>query len=131
VVPKCILIVEDDEVSAALLTDIVEVVLGQDALLAVDGHEAVKMAHQHRPDIILMDLDLPKMDGWTATRSLKSTTQFQDTPILAITAHAMTGDRERALEAGCDDYFQKPIDLDEFVAFLQPYLANHVSGRIR
>lgn len=120
--PKRILLVEDDEANRALFIDILEGMLDHEVLIAEDGLEAIRMAHKHRPDLILMDLTLPKMDGWQATRSLKSTEAFRNTPILAITAHAMVGDRERALEAGCDDHFSKPIDLDAFIKFLQPYL---------
>lgn len=120
--PKRILIVEDEEANRTLFIDILQDLLGQEVLVAEDGLEAILMAHEHRPDLILMDLTLPKLDGWQATRSLKSTEAFRNTPILAITAHAMVGDRERALEAGCDDHFPKPIDLDAFLKFLQPYL---------
>ncbi|GMR10783.1 MAG: response regulator [Anaerolineae bacterium] len=120
--PKRILIVEDEEDNRSLLIDIIEGMLAQEVLIAEDGLEAILMAHEHRPDLILMDLTLPKMDGWQATRSLKSTEAFRNTPILAISAHAMVGDRERALEAGCDAHFAKPIDLDAFIEFLQPYL---------
>jgi two-component system cell cycle response regulator DivK len=122
--PKCILLVEDEENSIAALTDVLELVLGQEVLVARNGVEAVQMAHAHRPDLILMDLDLPKLDGIEATRSLKSSDEFRHTPILAVTAHSMVGDRERALAAGCDDYFPKPIDVEAFIAFLQPYLGD-------
>jgi CheY-like chemotaxis protein len=80
------------------------------------------MAYEEKPDLILMDLGIPKLDGWEVTRSLKSNENFRDVPILAITAHAMIGDREKALAAGCDDYFTKPIEVDEFVDFMRPYL---------
>jgi two-component system, cell cycle response regulator DivK len=95
----------------------------QNLLFARNGHEAIRMAYEHQPDIILMDLTLPKLSGWEAARSLKSDKQFRDTPILALTAHAMTGDRAKALEAGCDDYFTKPIDVDAFIKFMKPYLS--------
>ena len=119
-----ILIVEDEQANIALLKDILEHLLGQkDYLIARDGHEAIRMAYEHNPDLILMDLTLPKLSGWDATRSLKNDTKFRDTPIIALTAHAMVGDRERALELGCDDYFAKPIQVDKFVRFLTPYLS--------
>ena len=120
--PKRILVVEDEADNMALFIDILEALLGHEVLVAVDGHEAIRMAHEHHPDLILMDMGLPKLDGWQATRSLKSTAEFRNTPILAITAHAMVGDRERALKAGCDGYFPKPIDIDALIEFLQPYL---------
>jgi two-component system cell cycle response regulator DivK len=120
--PKRILVVEDEEDNLKLITDILEKLMGQVVLAAVDGHQAIQMAHEHKPDIILMDLSLPKLSGWEATRSLKSTEAFRHIPILALSAHAMVGDRERALAAGCDDYFPKPIDIDAFVEFMRPYL---------
>lgn len=122
---KHILIVEDEDDNLVVLTDILRFLLNQDHLLiARNGHEAIKMAYEHQPDLILMDLTLPKLSGWEAARSLKSDERFHQTPILALTAHAMTEDRHRALEAGCDDYFTKPIDVDAFIKFLQPYLAD-------
>jgi len=120
--PKRILVVEDEEDGLKLVTDILEKMLKQTVLAATDGLQAIQMAHDHRPDIILMDLSLPKLDGWAATRSLRSSEIFRHTPIIALTAHAMVGAREQALEAGCTDYFSKPIDIDAFVAFLEPYL---------
>ena len=96
--------------------------LGQEVLVARDGLEAIRMAHAQRPDLIVMDIDLPKMGGLEVTRSLKSNEMFRNTPILAVTAHSMIGDCERALAAGCDDYFSKPIDIDAFIDFLKPYI---------
>lgn len=120
---KRILIVEDEQTNLLVVTQILELILDQhDLLFAHDGHEAITMTYQHQPDIILMDLSLPKLSGWEVVRSLKKDSRFRNTPILALTAHAMVGDRERALEAGCDDYFTKPIDIDRFVSFLKPYL---------
>lgn len=124
--PKRILIVEDEEIVRSLLADILELMLGQEVATASDGIEAIRLAHEYRPDLIVMDLNLPKLDGWEATRSLKGTEAFRNTPILALTAHTMVGDRELALDAGCDDYFPKPIDVDKFVLFLAPYLHDDV-----
>lgn len=118
-----ILIVEDDEYTVAALRSILELILGQtDVWVAQDGHEGIRLAYEHPPDLILMDLALPKLDGWEVTRSLRSNPRFKRTPILAVSAHAMVGDREKALAAGCDDYFPKPIEVDEFVRFMRPYL---------
>lgn len=118
-----ILIVEDDDYTVAALRSILELMLGQrDVWVAQDGHEGIRMAYEHPPDLILMDLALPKLDGWEVTRSLRSNPRFKRTPILAISAHAMIGDREKALAAGCDDYLPKPIEVDEFVRFMRPYL---------
>src|SRR5512139_2523920 len=102
---KRILVVEDEDDNLVLVVHILKFVLGQqDILIARDGTEAVRMAYDSHPDIILMDLTLPKLDGWEATRSLRSDQQFHKTPIVALTAHAMTGDRELALQAGCNTY---------------------------
>ncbi len=118
-----ILIVEDDEHSVAALKSILELMLGQrDVWVAQDGHEGIRLAYEHPPDLILMDLALPKLDGWEVTRSLRSNPRFKRTPILAVSAHAMVGDREKALAAGCNDYYPKPIEVDEFVRFMRPYL---------
>lgn len=118
-----ILIVEDDAYTVSALKSILELMLDQrDVWVAQDGHEGIRLAYEHPPDLILMDLALPKLDGWEVTRSLRSNPRFKRTPILAVSAHAMVGDRERALAAGCDDYFAKPIEVDEFVRFMRPYL---------
>jgi CheY-like chemotaxis protein len=121
---KRILIVEDNEETVAVLQSILELMLDQHEIaVAGDGHEGIRLAHEFAPDLILMDLSLPKLDGWEVTRSLKREPRFQVVPILAMTAHAMVGDREVALEAGCDDYYAKPIEVDEFIRFMRPYLA--------
>ena len=118
-----ILIVEDSEDTVAVLLNILELMLGQRQIaVATDGHDAIRKAHSFEPDLILMDLSLPKLDGWEVTRSLKRDAKFRQVPILAMTAHAMVGDRELALEAGCDDYYAKPIEVDEFIQFMRPYL---------
>ena len=120
---KRILVAEDEEHTIDVLLDIFGAFFDQSEVrVARDGHEAVNMAFEHKPDVILMDLGLPKLDGWKATRSIKSHEDFFDVPVLAITAYAMVGDRERAIEAGCDDYFAKPIEVDKFIQFMRPYL---------
>ena len=119
-----ILIVEDEEANIAVVRNILEIMLDQDeVLVARDGHEGIKLAYESNPDIILLDLSLPKLDGWEVVRSLKSNPRFKKVPILALTAHAMVGDREKALKAGCDDYYAKPIEVDDFIHFMRPYLA--------
>jgi CheY-like chemotaxis protein len=123
-VPKKILIVEDDEQNVAVLQNVLELLLAQEEILvARDGHEAIRMAYEHEPEVVLMDLSLPKLSGWEVTKSLRSNPRFRHVPILALTAHAMVGDRDKALAAGCDDYLAKPIEIDEFVRFVRPYLA--------
>jgi len=92
---------------------------GHTVLIARDGREGVAMAQSERPDLILMDLDLPRVDGWTATRILKASSDTKAIPILALTAHAMVGDRDKAIAAGCDDFATKPIDFDQLRAKIE------------
>jgi CheY-like chemotaxis protein len=121
---KRILIVEDDPSIVDVLLNLLELVLGQqEVFVAQDGYTAIQKAYECNPELILMDLSLPKMNGWEVTRSLKSNPRFQRVPILAMTAHAMIGDREKALDAGCNDYYAKPIEVDEFIHFMRPYLS--------
>ena len=107
---KRVLVVEDNRDNMTLIIDILES-MDYDVIKAEDGEEGVKVADAEHPDLILMDLSLPKMDGWDATRAIKANDDLKAIPIIALTAHAMVGDREKALEAGCDDYLTKPIDL--------------------
>ena len=95
---------------------------GHTVLIARDGREGVAMARSEHPDLILMDLSLPKLDGWEATRTLKSSSDTKAIPILALTAHAMAGDREKALAAGCDDFATKPVNVDEVRAKIDALL---------
>ena len=104
-----ILLVEDNEMNRDMLSRRLER-KGYQVLVAVDGVQGVAMARSHQPDVILMDMSLPVMDGWEATRQVKALPETCTVPIIALTAHAMTGDREKALEAGCDDYETKPVD---------------------
>ena len=105
-----ILLVEDNEANRDMLSRRL-VRKGYVVVMALDGHQAVEMASSERPDLILMDMSLPELDGWEATRQIKATAETSMIPVIALTAHAMSGDREKALEAGCDDYDTKPIDL--------------------
>jgi CheY-like chemotaxis protein len=116
-----ILVVEDNHDNMTLIVDVLTS-LDHVVLQAVDGIEGVEAAEREVPDLILMDLSLPRMDGWTATRKIKGNEQLRSIPIIALTAHAMHGDRERALEAGCDDYVTKPINLMELMGKLKEYL---------
>jgi CheY-like chemotaxis protein len=88
---------------------------GFDVVFALDGQAAVAMAGSERPDVILMDMSLPVMDGWEATRRIKADSELKAIPIIALTAHAMSGDREKALEVGCEEYDTKPVDFPRLV----------------
>jgi two-component system response regulator len=116
-----ILIVEDNPDNRTLISDIL-LALDYEVIEATDGEQGVARAVQEQPDLILMDLSLPQVDGWTATRQIKGNPALTHIPIIALTAHAMVGDRERALEAGCDDYISKPIDLRELQHKIARYL---------
>jgi two-component system cell cycle response regulator DivK len=107
--PK-ILIVEDNELSRDMLSRRLRR-KGYEVLVATDGQEGIAMAQRELPDLVLMDLSLPDLDGWEATRRLKKDAKTQHIPVIALTAHAMSGDREKAIDAGCDEYDTKPIDL--------------------
>ncbi|MFH5924386.1 response regulator [Roseomonas xinghualingensis] len=89
---------------------------GFDVVLAHDGQQGLDMAQAERPDVILLDMNLPVMDGWTAARALRADASTARIPIIALTAHAMSGDRDRMLEAGCDDYHPKPVDFSQLLA---------------
>ena len=117
---KKILVVEDVDFNRDLLVQLLED--DYEVIEAVNGQEGVELAERERPDLILMDLSLPVMDGWEATRQLKANDYFRSIPVIALTAHAMKGDEEKALAAGCDDYLVKPLDEDELIAKIQKYL---------
>ena len=95
---------------------------------AANGQEAVEMAARERPDLILMDVSLPVMDGLEATRRIRAHAQTQTTPIIALTAHAMSGDRDKALQAGCDDYHAKPVELPRLLAQMEALLAKEATA---
>src|SRR5688500_15305357 len=104
-----ILLVEDNELNRDMLSRRLER-RGYRVLIAVDGNQGVHMAKSEMPDLILMDMSLPVLDGWEATRRIRAAVETQAIPIIALTAHAMIGDRAKALEAGCDEYDTKPIE---------------------
>ncbi len=118
-----ILLVEDNEMNRDMLSRRLER-KGFEIAVAVDGREAVEMAKTGEYDLVLMDMSLPEIDGWEATRQLRAAPDTERTPIIALTAHAMAGDREKALEAGCDDYDTKPIELDRLLSKINALLEN-------
>ena len=120
--PK-ILYVEDNDDKMYMLTLRFEVLDGYEIITAADGAEGVAKAQTEKPDLILMDLNLPVMDGWEATRRLKADPATRDLPIIALTAHAMSGDREKALAAGADDSDTKPVEFNRLLAKIGEVLA--------
>jgi CheY-like chemotaxis protein len=116
-----ILIVEDNEMNRDMLSRRLQR-KGYNVLIAVDGEKGVEVARANMPDLILMDMSLPVVDGWEATRRLKSDDRLKHIPVIALTAHAMANDRDKALEAGCDDYDTKPIELPRLLAKMEALL---------
>ena len=121
-----ILIVEDNEMNRDMLSRRLER-KGYQVLIAVDGEMGIKVAREKSPDLILMDMSLPVMDGWEATRRIKADDLLRHIPVIALTAHAMANDRDKALEAGCDDYDTKPIELPRLLAKMEALLPPPVS----
>jgi two-component system cell cycle response regulator DivK len=119
--PK-ILLVEDQEMNRDMLSRRLKK-RGYDVSIAVDGAEGIDKARSESPDLILMDMSLPVIDGWEATRTLKSDEATRGIPVVALTAHAMSTDRERALEAGCDAYETKPVELPRLLETMEKLLA--------
>jgi CheY-like chemotaxis protein len=117
-----ILLVEDNELNRDMLSRRLQR-RGYEVMLAVDGPSGVEMAQTHAPDLVLMDMSLPTLDGWEATRRLKANVATQHIPVIALTAHAMSGDREKALEAGCDDYDTKPVEIVRLLAKIETLLS--------
>ena len=116
-----ILLVEDNEMNRDMLSRRLQR-KGYEVVIAVDGGAGVEAARREKPDLILMDMSLPVLDGWEATRQLKGEDDTRSVPIIALTAHAMAGDREKALEAGCDDYDTKPIELPRLLEKIEALL---------
>jgi len=125
-----LLCVEDNEDNLYMLQLRFDVLGGYEVLSTRDGAAAIVMAASERPDLILMDLNLPNINGWEATRRLKANPATRDIPIIALSAHAMSGDREKALATGCDDFDAKPIEFDRLLAKIERVLAP-ASGRRR
>jgi CheY-like chemotaxis protein len=118
---ETILIVEDSALNRKLVTTILQF-YGYNLLIAMDGEDAIEIATREQPDLILMDMQLPKISGYDATQTLKSQPETADIPIVALTAHAMEDERERAMTARCDGYITKPIDTRAFPGLVRQYL---------
>ena len=124
--PK-ILLVEDNEMNRDMLSRRLEK-KGYTVVMAFDGGAGLAMARSEAPDLILMDMSLPVMDGWTATREIKKDDGTRHIPVIALTAHAMASDRDKALEAGCDDYDTKPIELPRLLGKIEAMLGRQASA---
>lgn len=116
-----ILVVEDNMDTYKLVHFILQK-NGFETFLAVNGRDGVAAAQKQKPDLIIMDLSMPEMDGWTATSMLKKDSATSSIPLIALTAHALPGDRQRALDAGCDEYIAKPMDLEDFMDTVRYWL---------
>ena len=116
-----VLLVEDNEMNRDILSRRLKR-RGYVVVFAADGAQGLEMARSEKPDIILMDMSLPVMDGWEATRRVKSDDAMRNVPVIALTAHTMSGDREKALAAGCDDYDTKPVELDRLIGKIERLL---------
>ena len=116
-----ILLVEDNELNRDMLSRRLQK-KGYEVAIAIDGAQGVQMARTESPDLILMDMSLPEIDGWEATRQIKNADETRTIPIIALTAHAMAGDREKAMAAGADDYDTKPIELPRLLEKIQIFL---------
>ena len=116
-----ILVIDDNEPNRRILARRLER-RGFEVLLANDGKAGVETARAEKPDLILMDMNMPKIDGWEATRQIKAAPEVARVPVIGLTAHALTGDRERALDAGCSDYHIKPVDFPKLLAQIETLL---------
>jgi two-component system cell cycle response regulator DivK len=116
-----VLLIEDNEMNRDMLSRRL-IRRGFQVVFAMDGQQGVDLARSERPDIILMDMSLPVIDGWEATRRVKADDATRSVPVIGLTAHAMAGDREKAIEAGCDDYDTKPVELDRLIGKIERLL---------
>jgi two-component system cell cycle response regulator DivK len=125
-----VLLVEDNEMNRDMLSRRL-IRRGFQVVFAMDGQHGIDLAHSERPDIILMDMSLPVIDGWEATRRLKADDGIRSVPVIGLTAHAMSGDREKAIEAGCDDYDTKPVELDRLIGKIERLLGTAKDEALR
>jgi len=124
--PK-ILLVEDNEMNRDMLSRRL-IRKGYEVILALDGAQGVEMANSEGPDLILMDMNLPVLSGWEATKKLKTSSETGSIPVIALTAHAMSTDRDQAVEAGCDDYDTKPIELSRLLDKIEALLKRRMAS---
>ncbi len=124
---KKILVIEDNAVNMELVCDLLEMA-GYDIIQAADAESGIKVADKEQPDLILMDISLPGMDGLQATRVLKQRQSARQIPVVALTAHAMKGDEDKVLEAGCNGYITKPINTREFSRQIEKFLGSSTGG---
>ena len=118
-----ILLVEDNEMNRDMLSRRLER-KGFEVIIAVDGQQGLDAVNQNRPDLILLDMSLPVLDGWEAARQLKADPKTKEIPIIGLSAHAMAGDREKAMKAGCDDYDTKPVELPRLLDKISGFLSS-------
>ena len=117
-----VMLVEDNEMNRDMLSRRLAR-KGFEVLLAADGEEALEVTRRERPDLVLMDMNLPVKDGWTTVREMREDPQLRDIPVIALTAHAMSDDRQKALDAGCDDYETKPLDFARLLGKMEALLS--------
>jgi two-component system, cell cycle response regulator DivK len=125
-----VLLVEDNEMNRDMLSRRL-IRRGFQVVFAMDGQQGIDLARSERPDVILMDMSLPIIDGWEASRRLKADGATRSVPVIGLTAHAMSGDREKAIEAGCDDYDTKPVELDRLIGKIERLLGTAKDEALR
>jgi two-component system, cell cycle response regulator DivK len=125
-----VLLVEDNEMNRDMLSRRL-IRRGFQVVFAMDGQQGIDLARSERPDVILMDMSLPIIDGWEASRRLKADDATRSVPLIGLTAHAMSGDREKAIEAGCDDYDTKPVELDRLIGKIERLLGTAKDEALR
>jgi two-component system cell cycle response regulator DivK len=125
-----VLLVEDNEMNRDMLSRRL-IRRGFQVVFAIDGQQGIDLARSERPDVILMDMSLPIIDGWEASRRLKADDATRSVPVIGLTAHAMSGDREKAIEAGCDDYDTKPVELDRLIGKIERLLGTAKDEALR
>ena len=125
-----VLLVEDNEMNRDMLSRRL-IRRGFQVVFAMDGQQGIDLARSEQPEIILMDMSLPVIDGWEATRRLKADDATRSVPVIGLTAHAMSGDREKAIEAGCDDYDTKPVELNRLIGKIERLLGTAKDDALR